>query len=179
MLLRFKKTFIGADGREYINNPNLSFPLHVKVRRKGTDPKSGQPYSGVTKAFVETASVASRLRCSASATRQYLYRHGVRFRVIRKSTGSLCICWHQKDVDKVLSNREPICQRIPEGFVSMADAIRILGVVRSYVFRLAKKGLLKEYRCRMKTARGFRIRCFYHLADLDHVKRHVLQKRTP
>ncbi len=53
----------------------------------------------------------------------------------------------------------------------------MLGVVRSYVYRLVKKGLLREYRCRMKTARGLRVRCFYHREDLEHVRLHVLQKR--
>ena len=42
---------------------------------------------------------------------------------------------------------------------------------------LRHKGLLREYRCRMKTARGLRVRCFYHREDLEHVRLHVLQKR--
>lgn len=42
MIYHFKKTFIGVGGREYINNPKLSFPEHVKIRRRGTNPKSGQ-----------------------------------------------------------------------------------------------------------------------------------------
>lgn len=59
----------------------------------------------------------------------------------------------------------------------MEEAVRYLGVVRSYVYRLVKKGLLREYRCRIKTARGFRVRCFYHREDLEHIKLHVLHKR--
>lgn len=62
MIYRFKKTFIGVGGREYINNPKLSFPEHVKIRRKGTDPKSGQPYASASGAFMETSSIAARLR---------------------------------------------------------------------------------------------------------------------
>ena len=81
MIYHFKKTFIGVGGREYINNPKLSFPEHVKIRRRGTNPKSGQPYAEAGSAFVETSSIASRLCCSASAARQYLHRHGARFRV--------------------------------------------------------------------------------------------------
>ena len=42
---------------------------------------------------------------------------------------------------------------------------------------LMEKGLLREYRCRMKTARGLRVRCFYHREDLEHIRLHVLQKR--
>lgn len=83
MIYHFKKTFIGVGGREYINNPKLSFPEHVKIRRRGTNPKSGQPYAEAGSAFVETSSIASRLCCSASAARQYLHRHGARFRVVR------------------------------------------------------------------------------------------------
>ena len=67
MIYHFKKTFIGVGGREYINNPKLSFPEHVKIRRRGTNPKSGQPYAEAGSAFVETSSIASRLCCSASA----------------------------------------------------------------------------------------------------------------
>ncbi len=29
----------------------------------------------------------------------------------------------------------------------------------------------------MKTARGLRVRCFYHREDLEHIRLHVLQKR--
>lgn len=93
MIYHFKKTFIGVGGREYINNPKLSFPEHVKIRRRGTNPKSGQPYAEAGSAFVETSSIASRLCCSASAARQYLHRHGARFRVVRKGTGSLALYW--------------------------------------------------------------------------------------
>ena len=91
MIYRFKKTFIGVGGREYISNPKLSFPEHVKIRRRGTNPRSGQPYTEAGSAFVETSAVAARLCCSASAARQYLHRHGVRFRVVRKGTGPLAL----------------------------------------------------------------------------------------
>ena len=101
MIYHFKKTFIGVGGREYINNPKLSFPEHVKIRRRGTNPKSGQPYAEAGSAFVETSSIASRLCCSASAARQYLHRHGARFRVVRKGTGSLALYWRRADVDRI------------------------------------------------------------------------------
>ncbi len=140
MIYRFKKTFIGVGGREYINNPKLSFPEHVKIRRKGTDPKSGQPYASASGAFMETSSIAARLRCSPSAARQYLHRHGVRFRVVRKSTGSLTLCWRRLDVERLLTAREPVCRRAPLHYVNMEEAVRYLGVVRSYVYRLVKKG---------------------------------------
>lgn len=176
MIYRFKKTFIGVGGREYISNPKLSFPEHVKIRRRGTNPRSGQPYTEAGSAFVETSAVAARLCCSASAARQYLHRHGVRFRVVRKGTGPLAVlaaagcgagsCW-----------KGAVRRRVPPCYMDMAGAVSMLGVVRSYVYRLVKKGLLREYRCRMKTARGLRVRCFYHREDLEHVRLHVLQKR--
>ena len=166
MIYRFKKTFIGVGGREYISNPKLSFPEHVKIRRRGTNPRSGQPYTEAGSAFVET-----------SAARQYLHRHGVRFRVVRKGTGPLALYWRRLDVERVLDGREPVRRRVPPCYMDMAGAVSMLGVVRSYVYRLVKKGLLREYRCRMKTARGLRVRCFYHREDLEHVRLHVLQKR--
>lgn len=177
MIYHFKKTFIGVGGREYINNPKLSFPEHVKIRRRGTNPKSGQPYAEAGSAFVETSSIASRLCCSASAARQYLHRHGARFRVVRKGTGSLALYWRRADVDRILARREPVRRRVLPCYMDMAEAIDMLGVVRSYIYRLVKKGLLREYRCRMKTARGLRVRCFYHREDLEHIRLHVLQKR--
>lgn len=176
MIYRFKKTFIGVGGREYISNPKLSFPEHVKIRRRGTNPRSGQPYTEAGSAFVETSAVAARLCCSASAARQYLHRHGVRFRVVRKGTGPLALYWRRLDVERVLAGREPVRRRVPPCYMDMAGAVSMLGVVRSYVYRLVKKGLLREYRCRMKTARGLRVRCFYHREDLEHVRLHVLQK---
>ena len=111
MIYRFKKTFIGVGGREYISNPKLSFPEHVKIRRRGTNPRSGQPYTEAGSAFVETSAVAARLCCSASAARQYLHRHGVRFRVVRKGTGPLALYWRRLDVERVLAGREPVRRR--------------------------------------------------------------------
>lgn len=177
MIYHFKKTFIGVGGREYINNPKLSFPEHVKIRRKGTDPKSGQPYTGTSGAFMETSTIAARLRCSPSAARQYLHRHGVRFRVVRKNTGSLTLYWRRSDVERLLASREPVCRRPPACYVDMKEAVSLLGVVRSYVYRLAKRGVLREYRCRIKTGRGLRVRCFYHREDLEHIRQHILHKR--
>lgn len=177
MIYHFKKTFIGVGGREYINNPKLSFPAHVKTRRKGTNPKSGLPYAECGGAFVETSAIASQLCCSASAARQYLHRHGARFRVVRKGTGSLALYWRRLDVDRILARREPVRRRVPPCHVDIATAVSMLGVVRSYIYRLVKKGLLREYRCRMKTTRGFRVRCFYNREDLEHIRLHVLRKR--
>lgn len=177
MIFHFSKTFIGVGGRKYINNPKLNFPAHVKMRRKGTDPRSGRPYDRASQAFVETHALALRLGCSSSAVRQYLHRHGARFRVVRKNTGSLALYWRRQDVEKILAKREPSCRCAPPCYVDMEEAVDMLGVVRSYVYRLVKKGLLREYRCRMKTARGFRVRCFYHREDLEHIRLHVLQKR--
>lgn len=122
MIYHFKKTFIGVGGREYINNPKLSFPEHVKIRRRGTNPKSGQPYAEAGSAFVETSSIASRLCCSASAARQYLHRHGARFRVVRKGTGSLALYWRRADVDRILARREPVRRRVPPCYMDMAAA---------------------------------------------------------
>ena len=42
MIYRFKKTFIGVGGREYISNPKLSFPEHVKIR-PARKPKTHPP----------------------------------------------------------------------------------------------------------------------------------------
>ena len=74
MIYRFKKTFIGVGGREYISNPKLSFPEHVKIRRRGTNPRSGQPYTEAGSAFVETSPVSAAARpprasiCTATAS---------------------------------------------------------------------------------------------------------------
>ena len=125
----------------------------------------------------ETSAVAARLCCSASAARQYLHRHGVRFRVVRKGTGPWPCTGGGWMWSGFLLAGEPVRRRVPPCYMDMAGAVSMLGVVRSYVYRLVKKGLLREYRCRMKTARGLRVRCFYHREDLEHVRLHVLQKR--
>ena len=96
---------------------------------------------------------------------------------IYTATGPLALYWRRLDVERVLAGREPVRRRVPPCYMDMAGAVSMLGVVRSYVYRLVKKGLLREYRCRMKTARGLRVRCFYHREDLEHVRLHVLQKR--
>ncbi len=140
MIYHFKKTFIGVGGREYINNPKLSFPEHVKIRRRGTNPKSGQPYAEAGSAFVETSSIASRLCCSASAARQYLHRHGARFRVVRKGTGSLALYWRRADVDRILARRGACTPPRATVLHGHGRGYRHAGVVRSYIYRLVKRG---------------------------------------
>ena len=139
------------------------------------------------------SAAAERIPGPASLTRRrvaHLWRHPpsrhgsaavlpprASIRVVRKGTGPLALYWRRLDVERVLAGREPVRRRVPPCYMDMAGAVSMLGVVRSYVYRLVKKGLLREYRCRMKTARGLRVRCFYHREDLEHVRLHVLQKR--
>ncbi len=173
MIVPFKKTFVGADGRRYIRNPKLVFPEHIKNRRTRDFPKLNDKLLEV---YMRTYDAARMMGCSASAARQYLHRHKVNYCVcIAKGVGK-CNLWLRTDVARVLKRREPGCKRKPPAYMEMKDAQSFLGVARSYIYKLTRKGLVRQYKCRMKTPKGERVRCLYHRADLEHVQHHLRRK---
>ena len=66
---------------------------------------------------------------------------------------------------------------MPEGYVPMNKATEMLGVVRSFVYKLAARGLVRKHYARLTSTKGKRLRCFYHLGDLEYVKSHVLKDK--
>ncbi len=173
MIVPFKKTFVGADGKLYIHNPKLVFPEHIKSRLVRDIAEQEDESAD---AYMETHDIARMMGCSTSAARQYLHRHKVHYCVCGVKGVGKCNLWLRDDVARVLSRREPGCEHKPDEYMEMKDAQRLLGVVRSYIYKLARKGLVRQYKCRMKTRRGERVRCLYHRADLEHVRLHLCRK---
>ncbi len=161
MILPFKKTFKGADGKVYICNAKLKFPEHIRQQLPIKETAKFHPDS-----YLETGEIARRLRCSSSAVRQYLHRRGVEFSVVTSTKGGKYIFWNRDAVEKALDDREPDYKRMPAGYIGMREAVDMLGVVRSYIYKLADKGLVRFIKCRMRSTKGARVRCLYNMADL-------------
>lgn len=148
------RTFKDVHGGNLIEHPFIQFP----PRHLG---KADAPPKG----WIATHDLSKQLGCSPASVRQTLHNRYARYVHVRKKG----LYWHHEDVGRFLDEYVPEAKRIPAGFVGITDACRLLGTVRSYIYRLAKTGRVQEFKCRMRTARGCRLRCFYKRSDLERI----------
>lgn len=85
--------------------------------------------------------------------------------------------WNYDEAKNVLSQMKELVDFVPEGYVPMITATEMLGVVRSFIYKLAMRGLVRKHYARLSSPSGKRLRCFYHLGDLEYVKNHVLKDK--
>ncbi len=161
MNLSFEKSLISVNGKPLISHPGLVFPKHVVQLRKGFRPETGKAYTQIPKGGITTREVANLMGCSLSGARQYLHRHKTRFALIRRKDGSLESFWDKKAVLGLLQSRNPTVLHAPRDYYSTSETISILGMARSALYRLSRKGLLVEKKVRIRSTRGMRIKCYY------------------
>lgn len=148
------RTFKDVHGGNLIEHPFIQFP-----------PKHLGKADAPPKGWIATHDLSKQLGCSPASVRQTLHNRYARYVHVRKRG----LYWHHEDVGRFLDEYVPEAKRIPAGFVGITDACRLLGTVRSYIYRLAKTGRVQEFKCRMRTARGCRLRCFYKRSDLERI----------
>lgn len=154
------RTFKDVHGHNLIEHPLIQFPpQHIG--------KADAPPEG----WIATRDLSKQLGCSPASVRLALHNRYARYVHVRKDG----LYWHHEDVGGFLDDYAPEAKRIPSGFIGIEDACRLLGTVRSYIYRLAKTGRVQEFKCRMRTPMGCRLRCFYKRSDLERIQR---ERRT-
>lgn len=169
-------SLISIDGKPLINHPGLVFPKHVIQVRSGFCTKTGRAYTREPQDGINTRQVANLLSCSMSGARQYLHRKKVKFVLIRRENGALECFWDKKAVMRIMGKRTPVVGRIPKSYLTTQEAMEALGMARSALYRLAKKGDIIERKIRVRTPKGVRIRCYYHEGSIKKIL--ALKKKT-
>lgn len=126
----------------------------------------------VPKGFVTCVEAAGLLACSPSAARQLLARRGVK-RLLVAGSGRGCAVYCRAAVCRVARGL-PQLGPAPAGLVSASCAVSLLGLARSALDRLEKRGLLHVVRRRVRGRAGVRVRCFYDAAELAALRRDVV-----
>lgn len=148
------RTFKDIHGNNLIEHPFIQFP-----------PQNIGKVDAPPEGWIATRDLSKQLECSLASVRSALHNRHAQYVHVRKDG----LYWHHEDVGRFLNDYAPEATKAPVGFIDMEEARRLLGTVRSYIYRLAKTGKVREFKCRMRTARGCRLRCFYKRKDLERI----------
>lgn len=172
MILRIKKTLVGAGGIKLIQHPGLVFPStalkanpmkHRKFRLQEHAPPWG----------ISTQEVMLLLHCSSSRVRQKLHEHQVHYVHVKRRSSPPSLYWNREEVEQIVRNELPITINTPKGCVNSETACQLLGLARSGLHRYAKKGTLKTRIFRSRSRCGLRTRCFYVKKDVEALAKHL------
>lgn len=160
------RTLKGVGGARLINMPGVKHAESALVARKGTDARSGLPYTTPPPWGISTHEAAELLGITPRATRALLTRHKSKHHLVARPGHCACMYWERRMVERMLALRMPMVSSIPDKFCSAHEACVILVVGRSTLSRYVKRGLLKEYHFRHATATGVRLLAYYLRADV-------------
>lgn len=160
------RTLIGVGGVRLYNIPGVTYPDEMLHTKRGTSRSSGQPFRKVPAWGISTAAAAEMLGSSCSSARSVLHRHKVGFRRVAVEGAPPCLYWRREQVEALVKQREPAVRQCPKRMMDSETARSLLGVGRSTLYRYVRKKLLREYRVRLVTEKGARIKTYYLRAEV-------------
>lgn len=158
---RLPLTLKGVGGRRYINLPGLIYPDKVLHVREGMDSRDGKPYREIPEWGISTKEVSKMLGYTYAATRAYLRRFEVEFRIVAMPGGHRRMYWRRSQVDHLMEMRLNTLSYIPKKFMPAEEARQVLGVSRSSLYRYTKRGFLRAFHIRYRDRRGIREKICY------------------
>lgn len=171
------RTLIGKGGIKLINLPGVIYPESILNISPGSDKRTGKAYAKAPSWGITTREAMRLLHCSAPAVRRKLGANKVKFHRVRRPDGPPEIYWNRKQVENIASNSAPIVKTPPVKLLNTEDAIALLGLARSALYRYTRKGKLHVTVARIMTPRGLRNRCFYRRSEILALIKHIQNKR--
>ncbi len=171
------RTLIGKGGIKLINLPGVIYPDSVLNTSPGTDKRTGKAYAKAPSWGITTREAMRLLHCSAPAVRRKLNARKVKFHRVRRPDGPPEIYWNRKQVEEIAKNSAPIVKTQPAKLLNTEDALALLGLARSALYRYTRKGRLAATVVRIMTPRGLRNRCFYRRSQILALVKHLQSKR--
>ncbi len=161
------RTLRGVGGKRFFNIPGVIYPQEVLKVKAGTDRKSGLPYNVIPNEWgVSTREAAQMLSCTPSAARNSLHKKRVTFRLVSRPGLAPSIYWKRDQVEGIIKNRLPLLPQTPQRFVTVEEALNILHVRRSSLYRYVRNGKLKEVKVRRMSSKGPRVISLYNRAQV-------------
>lgn len=160
------RTLRGVGGARLIDMPGVIYPEDMLHGPRGSDTMSGRAHSVPPEWGISTRQAADMLGVSVRTVRALLNRHKARYCLVSQPKGSACMYWEKKVISRLLANRAPLVQKIPEKLCSAKEACCLLEIARSSLFRYVKQGVLREYKIRHASDTGVRQQAYYLRADV-------------
>lgn len=165
------RTLVGMGGIRLINVPGVKYPDRLFHAERGMNPNTGQPYDRPLHNTVSTAEAAKILGRSNSSSHALLRKKDIPFYYVRlKEDGKRLMYWDREAVKKLIKRLPPVQKRLPQTMIKARDALLILGVVRSTLYRYVASGKLTEIRRRVMTTKGYRHQCLYVKSEVMKLK---------
>ncbi len=171
------RTLRGVGGHFYIDHPGLTYPDAVLHAAEGMNRQTGKPYESAPSGCISSEEAAKILKISTKSARIQLHRLNTKYCMVREDGRRLQVYWYREAVEKLSKTRATEWKRIPVTMIDANEAMELLGVQRSSVFRYVQQGKLHEHRHRVKTRRGLRTKLFYDKDEVLRLAEHLMAVR--
>lgn len=164
---RLPRTLIGAGGVRLIDMPGVVYPREVIAGRKGWDRRSGRPYTKVPEWGISSREAARLMGCTLASARATLSRHKVRRRKVQGDDKVMRLYWKKEQVMALVESRAPLADKRPPKLITVPEALAILKVARSSLYRYVQRGRLREVKMRFSSPqRGARVKSLFVRAEV-------------
>lgn len=165
------RTLKGLGGIRLINVPGVKFPDTAFRADKGMNPQTGKPFAHPPHDTVSTLEASRILGRGISSSHALMRKKGIPFYFVHcPGSGRPLLYWDREAVKRLLRGLPPVQKHLPPTLVKAGDALLMLGVVRSTLYRYVVSGKLTEIRRRVMTARGYRHQCLYLKSEVMKLK---------
>ena len=164
------RTLIGLGGVRLINLPGVKYPESMFNAEKGMNSLTGKPYKTPPEGSITGAAAARILHRSLSSTYHFLRKHDVTFYYVEDEREHIRTYWQYSEVKELEASLPKVELEVPKTLIKAKDVIRILGVVRSTLYRYVKSGKITEIRRRVMTSRGYRHQSLFIRAEIMNLK---------
>lgn len=160
------RTLVGLGGVRLISMPGIKYPENVLKAVHGMHPETGEPYPEPPVGSIPTREAAMMLNCCPTVARITMRQNDVPHYYVSSEKYRKCIYWQLEGVLNLVKNRPGIFKMIPRQLLTAEEAIRILKVSRSTLYRYVRRSRLREFRYRIMTVRGYRHQCLFLRSEI-------------
>ncbi len=156
MSARLPRTIMGVGGIRLINLPGVIHSESFLKSGKGLNKLTGKPYKIAPENSITTREVAKLLKRTLSSTYNLLKKKKITCYYVESGSGKIHTYWNRHEIRKLEKALPRIAVHVSKEFVSAREALNMLNVVRSTLYRYVIRGKLREIRRRIMTTRGYR-----------------------
>lgn len=164
------RTLIGVGGIRLINLPGVRYPEAVLKSTPGMDKRTGKPYRRPPNGAITTRRAAQLMQRSLSSTYNYLKKKHVKSYNVLMSDKKVRIYWDYAEIMQLEQQLPKTELHVPKELVQAKDALMILGIVRSTLYRYVISGKIREIKRRIMTTRGYRHQSLFLKSEIMKLK---------
>lgn len=172
------RTLKGVGGVRLFDLPGVVYPKEMLITKVGLNHKNGRPYKAAPVNWgITTNEAAAILGCTASSARTWLHRRKVPFRIVGEEGQALRFFWRKERVEALAKERLPVLRKRSQSLISSSEALCILGIGRSTLYRYERQGKLSVTKVRKPSPRGLRSCSYYNRAEVERLAEYLSSLR--